>query len=63
MMKSKACPFCGGKPTYTKERYVELYRFNHTCKKRSPQIHIKSEGYNSLEDAKKAWNERMEGLE
>jgi hypothetical protein len=55
----KPCLFCGGSPAFTKERYVDLCGFNHTCKGKRPQIHIKSDGYHSLEDAAKMWNNLM----
>lgn len=61
MSELKPCSYCGGKPAFSEERYAKLYGFNHTCKGKNPQVHVKCNGYSSLEEAIDAWNELMSG--
>lgn len=55
------CPACGGSPSFSKERYCEMWGFNHTCKRLNPQVHVKCNGYTSLEKAVQGWNEIASG--
>lgn len=62
LLSIKPCSICGGFPAFTKERYSELYGFNHTCKGISPNIHINSNGYPSIEMANAVWNEKIDKM-